>query len=171
MWATRLIHLCDMTHYASVTLSCSHMQRCHTFCVSHDLLICTAWLNHMCAMSHLYVRHDSIFNCFSRSHTPKTSHVWMSNVTCKSNHCHVVCTWHGSSIRVARPIHMCGTTHLCLQNDSFICTEWLIYICGMAHSSVWHHSLSDCHSLTQPHAALLHPLCVTCAIMKGGEDS
>jgi len=37
-------------------------------------------------------------------------------------------------------IHMCDMTHSYVWHDSFICVTWLIHMCDMTHSYVWHDS-------------------------------
>jgi len=37
-------------------------------------------------------------------------------------------------------IHMCDMTHSYMWHDSFICVAWLIHICDMTHSFEWHDS-------------------------------
>jgi len=35
-------------------------------------------------------------------------------------------------------IHMCDMTHSYVWHDPFICVTWLIHMCDMTHSHVWH---------------------------------
>jgi len=35
-------------------------------------------------------------------------------------------------------IHMCDMTHSYVWHDAFICVTWLIHMCDMTHSYVWH---------------------------------
>ena len=37
-------------------------------------------------------------------------------------------------------IHMCDMTHSYVWHDSFICVTWLIHMCDMTHPYVWHDS-------------------------------
>ena len=37
-------------------------------------------------------------------------------------------------------IHVCDMTHSCVWHDSFMYVTWLIQICDMTHSCVWHDS-------------------------------
>jgi len=37
-------------------------------------------------------------------------------------------------------IHMCDMTHSYVWHDSFICVPWLIHMCAMTHSYMWHDS-------------------------------
>jgi len=37
-------------------------------------------------------------------------------------------------------IHMCDMTHSHVWHDSFTCVTWLIHMCDMTHSHVWHDS-------------------------------
>jgi len=45
-----------------------------------------------------------------------------------------------ASVCVTWLIHMCGVTHSYVWHDSFICVTWLINMCHMTHSHVWHNS-------------------------------
>ena len=60
-WATRLIHMCDMTH----------TYVCHDafICVTWLIHICdmTTWRTHVCDMTHAYVWHDA-FKCGNDSY-------------------------------------------------------------------------------------------------------
>ena len=46
----------------------------------------------------------------------------------------------GSFICVTWLIHMCDMTHSYVWHDSFICVTWLVHMCDMTHSYVWHAS-------------------------------
>ena len=35
-------------------------------------------------------------------------------------------------------IHVCDMTHSCVWHDSFMCVTWLIHVWDMIHSCVWH---------------------------------
>jgi len=37
-------------------------------------------------------------------------------------------------------IHVCDMTHSCVWHDSFMCVTWPIHLCDMTHSCVWHDS-------------------------------
>jgi len=37
-------------------------------------------------------------------------------------------------------IHVCDMNHSCVWHDSFMCVTWLIHVCDMTHSCVWHDS-------------------------------
>jgi len=41
-------------------------------------------------------------------------------------------------VRVTWLIHMCDITHSHVWHHSFICVTWLIHMCDMTHSYVWH---------------------------------
>jgi len=34
-------------------------------------------------------------------------------------------------------MHVCDMTHSCVWHDSFMCVTWLIHVCDMTHSCVW----------------------------------
>jgi len=38
-------------------------------------------------------------------------------------------------------IYVCDMTHSCVWHDSFMCVTWLIHVCYMTHLCVWHDSL------------------------------
>jgi len=57
------------------------------------------------------------------------------------------CVWHGSFLCLTWLIHVCDMTHsyvwhdsFCVWHDSLICLTWLIHVCDMTHSYVWTHS-------------------------------
>jgi len=37
-------------------------------------------------------------------------------------------------------VHVCDMTRSCVWHDSFMCVTWLIHVCNMTHSCVWHDS-------------------------------
>jgi len=96
----------------------------------------------MYAMTHSYVWHNS-FICWR---TPlhylwDITHVWHDSFMCV--------TWH-SFIRVARLIEKAPLCTTCANEyDSLICATWLIHMCDMTHSYVWHDSIRE-HSFALP---------------------
>jgi len=102
--------------------------------------ISVPWLICMCDMTHSYVCHDS-FTCVALLHHSARrvlriymcSRVW--RVWRDSFRC---MTW---LICVPWLIHMCAMTHSHVWHDSFRCMTWLIHMCAMTHSYVWHNSV------------------------------
>jgi len=89
--------------------------------VRHDSFICATWLIHMCNMTHSYVRqthscvrHDS-FICAIPMMTPMMTHSYVRH-----------------------------DSFICVRHDSFICAIWLIHMCDMTYSPVWHDSICEC---------------------------
>ena len=96
MWTSRVTHAYistwDMTRVA-----------CH---MCHDSLLCETWLIATCAMTHIYVRHDS----------GRMSHVSWFIAACDMTHCYVC---HDSLLRVPWLIATCVMTHCYMCHDSF----------------------------------------------------
>ena len=134
-----IIHMCGMTHY-----------------VWYDSSICATWLIHMCNMTHSYVWHDS-FICVT----------WL--IMCDMTHPHVRHDWF---TREAWLIYTCDVTYSHAWRDIFMCVTWLIHvpacgrrvraqfsemralpyytpvtwliqICGVTQSNVWHDSFIE----------------------------
>jgi len=61
-------------------------------------------------------------------------------------------------------VHMCDMTRSYVWHDSFICVTWLIRMCDMTHSYIWHDSiicatwLSHVCDMTQSHVC--HDSCI-----------
>jgi len=57
-------------------------------------------------------------------------------------------------------IHMCDMTHSCVWHDSLIWVTWLIHMCDMTHSYVWHDSFigvtGRIHMCDMTHSYLFH---------------
>ena len=138
----RLTHMCGMMlggWWISVRDSFIVVQ-CMTYsCVWHDSIICVTWLVYMCDMTHLYVWHIArgmmnislwlIYKCDA----PTCSYVLHSWF----NYTHS-CVWHharGIMNISSWLLYICG---ICA---SSICATWLIRMCDMTHSYVWHDSL------------------------------
>ena len=112
---------------------------------------------HMCAMTRLYLCHDS-WHTYVRAKqgqacicVPWLSHmcvmtysyVWHDSFVCVPWPIRVCdmthsCVWHVSFISVTWPIHMCDMTHSYVRHDSFIYATWPIHMCDMTHSYVRH---------------------------------
>ena len=60
-------------------------------------------------------------------------------------------------------IHMCDMTHSYVWHDSFTCVTWLIHMCDMTHSCVWHDSFTCVtwliHMCDMTHSHVWHHLC------------
>jgi len=128
--------------------------------VWNKLLMCVSWLIHVCALSHLFVCHDSFMCAPWRIHTYFMTHSYT---------CHDSFTW------VPWLIHMCAMTHLCVCHASFIHVPWLnscvprllhmyamnnlhvrydllihdtifagwfVHICDITHLCVWYYSFA-----------------------------
>jgi len=103
-------------------------------------------LIHMCAITHLYMRHDSFEGGARRSVGWGVDEgAWLIYM-CVMSHSY---EWHDSFIWVTWLIYMCDLTFskaergevwgeaLMKGHDSFICVTWLIYMCDMTHLYVW----------------------------------
>jgi len=104
------IHVCGVTH---------------TY-VWHDACVCVVWLIYMCDKTRVCVWHDMTH-----------SYVWHD--VCVAWRDPFICvTWRVSGM--TWPIHMCDMP--CVQHDLFILSvsPWLICVCEMAHSYMWHGS-------------------------------
>jgi len=64
-------------------------------------------------------------------------------------------------------IHICDMTHSYVWHDSFICVTWLIHMCDMTYSYVWHDSFicvtCHIHMCDMTHSYMWHDsfICVT----------
>ena len=116
----------------------------------------------MCDMTRSYVWRDSFIHvpCLIQGYDMDHLYGWHS------------CVRHDSFIRdsficVTWLIHMCHVTYSYVWHDSFICVTWLIHMCDMTHSYVWHDS-STCVTwlihmcdMTHPHVWHDSFICVT----------
>jgi len=185
--------MCDMTHtyvwhdlYICVTWLIHKCDMTHSY-VWHDSYICVTWLIHMCDMTHTYVWHD-VWHDLSIHVTwlclcDMTVSVWQDCV-CVTGLClcdRTVSVWHDyvcviwlclcdmnvsvwhdcvcvkwlclcdmtvsvwqeteCMISVTWLIHMCDMTHSYVWHDPFIRVTWLIHMCAMPCSHVWHDSV------------------------------
>jgi len=133
---TWLIHTCDMTHSY----------------VWHDSFICVTWLIHMCDMTHSYMWHDSLV-CVTwlvtwripvsvqRCNEDKECVTWLMHM-CDMAHSYV---WHDSSILWHDSFMFKSSVCVCLNymslqlnDEAKVCVTWIIHMCDMTHSYVWH---------------------------------
>ena len=95
-------------------------------------------------MSHIWMSHVTHMSESCRTYEWVMSHIWMSHVTHMNESCHtyewVMSHIYDSFICVTWLIQMCAMTHSYVWHDSFICVTWLIHMCDMTHSYVWHDS-------------------------------
>jgi len=80
--------------------------------------------------------------------------------------CHYRCPL-SSFLCVTWLIHMCDMTHSYVWHDSFLCVTWRIHMCGMTHSYVWYDSficvIWIMHMCDMMHSCVWHDslICVT----------
>ena len=120
---------------ASTHLGIAGKESCHTF----------EWV-----MSHVWMSHVKRVNESCHTYKWVMSHIWMSHVTHMNESCHTH-EWVKSHIWMSHSclmnicvvwlVQMCDMTHSYVWHDSFICVTWLIHTCDMTHSYVWHESL------------------------------
>ena len=136
--SSRLIDLCDMTHFMCVTrdsfISWTWLTQLLCRCFIHmcDMTHPYVWPIHVCDVAHSYVWRDS-FICVTRLiHLQVSSreraelcHVWLIHM-CDMAHSYV---WHDLFIGMTWIINMCEYSHSWVWCDSFICVTWLIHVC------------------------------------------
>ena len=135
-----LIHMCDMTHSSSETMT----TRCT--CVIRETFICVTWLIPMCEMTHSCVWHDSYT---IKTMTERCACGWHDTLLCMTwlNQSHVV----GDSFMcAAQRVYVCGRTHSYMRHNSLICVTWLIHMCDVTHSYVWRDSFISLHTPDYP---------------------
>jgi len=121
--ATRLIHMCDMTHsHNSFTW---HIHTSAQALPSVLLVLKYRYDSFICGTTNSSMRHDS-FTCAT----------WLIH-TCDVTHSHVR---HDSFISATWLIHICDRTHSSMRHDPFTCATWPIHMCDMTHSHVRHDS-------------------------------
>jgi len=150
----RLVHLCGMSlwYVRRGWFICTRALRVYsvTLHLHHgcfgDLFICAVWLFHMCNVTHLYQGFEGVIAW----HGPFVMDVLEIIMMCFAD---AVCVrapydiqprvWH---VCVTWLVHMCDMTHSYVWHDSFMCVTWLIHVCNMTHSCapydiqprVWH---------------------------------
>ena len=133
------------------------------------------WLIHMCDMTHSYVWHDSficviclitqrhitrVYVCITRVYVWHDSHIsHMSSVTYDMTH---PCG-RQAYMRVTYLIHLCSMPHSRLWHDSFTYATSLIHIRDMTHLHAWHDSFMCVTWLFTCATWLIHMCDVTCA--------
>jgi len=135
-----------------------------TACVSdsyvwHDSFMCATWLIHVCGMTHSCARwwHLCVYSYTHKSLIWKTLVFHMSHtyeLDAQAVPLYTAVFPHIRKNRVSRVfhlclfirvtwlIHVCDMTHSCVWHDSFMCVTWLIHGCDMTHSHVWHDSFT-----------------------------
>jgi len=111
-----------------------------SLCVWHDPSIFVKWRIHMCHITHSYVWYD-LSGMFDISHL----YVWQSG-----------------SFRAARPMSFLRVMH-----EQSACVKWLIHVCHVTHSYVWHDSFTYVTCLIVCVTWFIHmrdmtDLCVSC---------
>ena len=131
-----LVRLSLQVFFACVTWLIKTCALTHLY-VWHDSFICAAWLIHTCDMTLLY---SLVLGSYTQTHKRESSfnslildEIHMRELT----YLHV---WLESYICVTWLIRMCDMTHSYVWHDSFICVTWLIHMCDMTHSYMWHDS-------------------------------
>jgi len=126
---TWLIHIRDMTHscvwhdtFTCVTWLIYMCDMTHS-CRRRDSFICVTWLIHMCDMTHSYVWHDSFIRV-----------TWL-----------IPCMWHDTFIHMneSAQTNLLRNTPVSLyacHMSTIKCVTWLVHMCDMTHSYVWHDS-------------------------------
>jgi len=80
---------------------------------------------------------------------------------CANRHCPIY------GIRVSWLIHVCDMTHSYMWHDTFVYVAWLIHVCDMTHLYVWHTSFTRVtwriHMCDMTHSYVWHDsfICVT----------
>jgi len=121
------LHMCAMTHSQVMSLYSSGRTTVTSICVPR--LMCA------CAMTHLYVCHDSfvclpglIYMCAMAHPQVILVYSWYRRV----DHCARLLI----PFSVPRLIYTCAMTHLYVCHGSFVCVPGLIYMFAMAHPQV-----------------------------------
>jgi len=159
---TRLIHVCNMTHWhlvmwlilvydMSLTISSRINNLVKTSTTKKDKgkkIPCQTWLIRMssliftCGMTHSYAIYESFIWVTWLVHMcviwliHTCDMTWLIHM-CDMTHSYV---WRDSFVCVKWPFCMCEIAYSYVWHDWFICTTWLIHICDMMHSCVWHKS-------------------------------
>jgi len=112
-----------------------HNSRAQLFICAH-LFTCFSWLIQICVMTYSYRWHDMVANeqVTFESHVLK-SHVMNLNEWCLT--CECVTPWWSCLMviftRVTWLINMCGMTHSYVWHDSFMRVPWVIRTHDMSH--------------------------------------
>jgi len=111
---------CHTYEWVMLHISKSHVTHMNESCHIYD------WV-----MSHIRMSHVTHTNESWHTYEWVMSHIWMSHVTHMNESCHtyewVIC-------------HMPSRRQM---SWSFICVTWLIRMCDMTHSFVWHDSFTS----------------------------
>jgi len=153
MCVTWHVHVCVAWLIRMCDTRLIHMRDTHSY-VRHDSFVRATWFIRTCDMIHSYVRHDSFVcvTCLIREQRvckifaleSGTSHVRRNHVTYTNESCHAYASVISGAMSHIWPqiwlLHMCDMTHSYVWHDSFICVTWLIHKRDMTHSYAWHYS-------------------------------
>jgi len=103
-------------------------------------ITCVTWRIHMCHMTHSYMQHSSFMCHTTRSpcrmrdttHSHTRMHMHLMTYTYE---------WRDSFVRVTRLCRLAVLVTRRIHMRTFICATWLIRICDMTHSYLWHKSM------------------------------
>jgi len=137
MRVTWLVHMCDLTHSY----------------VWYDSFICVPWLVYMCDMSRSHVWHDSFVYVTWLAALACALHKSHGMLRCVCDMTHLfVC--HDSFTFVTWLVYMCDMTSFVWRDSqhmreraanlmacSRVYVKWLMCVCAMTHSRVWHDSI------------------------------
>ena len=89
---------------------------------------------------HTWMSHGKLKNESWHTYEWGTSHIWMSHDMCGGGIRSWAADLHSwqhltAKLRVTWLIHMCDMTHSYVWHDSFVCVTWLIHMCDMTHDS------------------------------------
>jgi len=125
-----------LSHYDKIRVSCAK------YCLFYRALL---QKRPIISPSHIH-----IWECVCRTTTQACSYVWHEghDSICWTwlilvNMTHSICMMHydeGMFICVTWLVHMCDMTRSYVWHDSIICVTWLVHMCHMTRSYVWHDS-------------------------------
>ena len=93
----------------------------------YDSFVCVTWLQNDPSICVAWLMYD-LFICVAHLYVWLVC-MWHTDWCMTDSY-----QWHDSLICVTRRIH--NTTYA--SHDSFLCVPWLIHVCAMTHSHVWH---------------------------------
>ena len=110
----------------------SHVTRMNESCHTYEWVMAHVWMSHVTRMNESCHTYEWVM-----------SHVWLSHVTgeqCDEQPRRTSLRGGSGFICVTWLIHMCDMTHSYVWHDSFICVTWLIHMWDMTHRDVCHDS-------------------------------